>query len=356
MPKVSIIVPVYNVEAYLKECLDSLVNQTLQDIEIICVNDGSTDSCSKILDEYARKDNRVKVVHKSNSGYGATMNIGLDNAAGEYIGVVESDDFANLDMFEKLYDIASKNDADVVKSDFFYYTKDTGSRKAGKISKSLCGKVFSAKDKLSVFRIFPSIWSAIYRNEFLKENNIRFLETSGASYQDTSFSFKVYSSAKRMKFIKNAYLNYRFDNDNSSVKQKNKIYAICSEYDEITKFLNNNPDIKSVVNTAKLVNQYNGYVWNIRRISKEYRDEFIDRFQEEFKKFEQSGEIDKKFYKQVKKCELDLLLNDKHKFRKFVEVQSKILDVKRKRRKLFSIRINSSMIGITLFGKKIFEK
>ena len=121
MPKVSIVVPIYNVEKYLRECLDSIVNQTLKDIEIICVNDGSTDSCPQILEEFSKKDNRIKVINKANSGYGASMNIGLAAATGEYIGIVESDDFVKTNMFEDLYNLAKENDADVVKSDWFYY-------------------------------------------------------------------------------------------------------------------------------------------------------------------------------------------------------------------------------------------
>lgn len=101
--------------------MDSVVNQTLKDIEIICVDDGSTDSSATICDEYAAKDPRIKVIHKSNAGYGHSMNRGLENATGEYIGIVESDDFAELDMFENLYKLAKQNDADIVKSDFYLY-------------------------------------------------------------------------------------------------------------------------------------------------------------------------------------------------------------------------------------------
>jgi glycosyltransferase involved in cell wall biosynthesis len=106
MPKVSIIVPIYNVEKYLRECLDSIVKQTLKDIEIVCVNDGSTDSSLDIIKEYAEKDERVKYIDKPNSGYGISMNQGLDKAQGEYIGIVESDDFIKPEMFEELYNLA----------------------------------------------------------------------------------------------------------------------------------------------------------------------------------------------------------------------------------------------------------
>ena len=120
-PKVSVVVPIYNVEKYLRQCLDSIVNQTLKDIEIICVDDGSTDSSPEIIQEYAAKDSRVKVITKPNSGYGNSMNRGFDLAEGEYVGIVESDDYAELDMFEKLYQRAEKNKLDVVKSGYYFY-------------------------------------------------------------------------------------------------------------------------------------------------------------------------------------------------------------------------------------------
>ena len=103
MPKISIIVPVCNVEKYLSKCLDSIVNQTLKEIEIICIDDGSTDDSGAILDSYSQKDSRIKVIHKKNSGYGNSMNVGMDCAEGEYIGIVESDDCILPEMFEELY-------------------------------------------------------------------------------------------------------------------------------------------------------------------------------------------------------------------------------------------------------------
>ena len=182
MPKVSVLVPVYNVERYLRECLDSIVNQTLKDIEIICINDGSTDSSLSILEEYAKNDSRIKIIDKSNSGYGISMNIGLDNATGDYVGIIESDDFADLGMFETLYNMAVENKVDLVKSDWYcYWTKNNSDIKANAISKELSNRVFSTKDEPFVLKMQPAIWSGIYKREFLKENDVRFLETPGAS-------------------------------------------------------------------------------------------------------------------------------------------------------------------------------
>src|SRR5574344_757344 len=109
MAEVSILIPIYNVEKYLEQCLESVCNQTLKDIEIICINDGSTDSSLKIIKDFQKNDDRVVLINKKNSGYGDSMNKGLEKATGEYIGIVESDDFIEKDAFEKLYSLAKKN-------------------------------------------------------------------------------------------------------------------------------------------------------------------------------------------------------------------------------------------------------
>ena len=125
MAKVSIIIPTYNVEEYLEECMDSVVRQTLQDIEIICINDGSTDGSLEILKRYAQNDKRIIIVDKENGGYGIGMNIGLDKATGEYIGIVEPDDFVPLNMYEDLYNIAEKENLDFVKADFYRFKRSS---------------------------------------------------------------------------------------------------------------------------------------------------------------------------------------------------------------------------------------
>lgn len=120
-PKVSVIVPIYNVEKYLDECIVSLLNQTLEDIEIILVDDESPDNCPKMCDEYANKDKRVKVIHKKNGGLGFARNSGLDVATGEYVAFIDSDDFIDLDMIEHLYNVATEYNADEVRCGIKFY-------------------------------------------------------------------------------------------------------------------------------------------------------------------------------------------------------------------------------------------
>lgn len=138
-PKVSILVPIYNNEVYLHECIDSIINQTLKDIEIILLDDGSTDNSPQICDEYAKKDNRIKVVHKENTGYGHTMNLGIEMATGEYIGIVESDDYVELDMFESLYNATVQNNQkiDIVKSNHTVFYGDKNNRTFDKENKDI---------------------------------------------------------------------------------------------------------------------------------------------------------------------------------------------------------------------------
>ena len=217
MSSVSVLVPIYNVEEYLDQCLNSLAMQTLEDIEIICINDGSTDSSSRILQKYAKKHKNFIVINKKNSGYGDSMNRGLEKATGEYIGIVESDDFIELNAFKELYNLAKNTSADIVKANYFYHT-DNSDEVHRVIKDQKLDTPMSLVDNPSILLEEPGIWSAIYRRDFLNKNKIRFRTTPGASYQDTGFHFKSFCAAKRIVYTDKAYLHYRTDNASSSVK------------------------------------------------------------------------------------------------------------------------------------------
>lgn len=312
-PKVSILVPIFNVEKYLEECLDSVVGQTLNDIEIICINDGSTDGSPEIIKRYANKDPRIVVINKKNSGYGDSMNKGLAKATGEYIGIVESDDFVELNMFENLYRFAKKHDTEVVKSNFYSYYSDISesspkwSKEHGAvydaskrkvitsqneishiISKKESGKVIDPSQKRHIFYQPPSIWAAIYKRSFLDKNKIRFLPSPGASYQDTGFNFKVWSTAKRVYFTTDAYLHYRQDNEASSVNNPGKVLCIVDEYNEITRFLEKNDLIEEFGHLAQRT-KYGAYFWNFMRLDGELDGQFLEHFSKEYKEADTAG-------------------------------------------------------------------
>ena len=186
--KVSVIIPVYNVENYLKECIDSVINQTLTDIEIICIDDGSTDGSTEILNEYASKgDNRIKVFYQQNSGVSATRNKGIDIAIGEYIKFVDSDDILHKDACKICYSKAKELDADIV---FHESTEDI---------------VFEKP----LFNLFtPSSCFTLYRTKFIKDNNIRFNESTSYG-EDQAFNLICSPKANKIVSISDHLYTYR---------------------------------------------------------------------------------------------------------------------------------------------------
>ncbi|MDY3296700.1 glycosyltransferase family 2 protein [Selenomonas sp.] len=241
MCDVSVLVPVYNVKSYLRQCLDSLVAQTLASIEFICIDDGSTDGCCEILDAYAAKDARFHVIHKANSGYGATMNVGLRAAQGKYIGIVESDDFADAEMFKALYAVAEEHQAEIVKSNCWSYREGTSTFWECSSGHRYEEVLSPARDDAGLFFRELAIWACLYRRDFLMEHEIWFNETPGAAYQDVSFGFITKACAQRLVLVKEAYLHYRRDNAGSSVHSKGKIFSLIDEYDCIEHYLERHP-------------------------------------------------------------------------------------------------------------------
>lgn len=288
----SILIPIYNVERYLRECLDSVVGQSQRELEIICINDGSTDSSLAIAQEYAAKDARIRIINKANSGYGHSMNRGLDAAQGEYIGIVESDDFVEAHMFEDLLALARQHDADIVRSEFFTYSSaDAVSTRVHTIHAAQCGRITNIANDVSLLENATPIWNAIYKRAMLQAQGIRFLETAGASYQDTSFGFKAIACAQRMVLTDTPYLHYRIDNANSSIHQKDKVELICGEYDEIHRFLREHEDIKSTAWTTARVNEYRAYAWNMIRIDRKHQWDFMQHCAQWIREWERAGDI-----------------------------------------------------------------
>jgi glycosyltransferase involved in cell wall biosynthesis len=218
-PKVSVVVPIYGVEKYLRQCVDSILSQTLKEIEVILVDDGSPDGCPAIVDEYAAKDSRVVAVHQENGGYGRAVNHGIELAKGEYIGIVESDDWIEPEMYEKLYEKAKLTGVDLVKSQFYIYNSAKVS--PDKIFDSERQNLIDAPVGVFAFEEWPkiltyhaSIWSNLYRASFIKD--IKLIETRSASYQDFPFMCECYCRAKTMAVVKEPLVHYRMEEDQGS--------------------------------------------------------------------------------------------------------------------------------------------
>ena len=315
--KVSIVMPSLNVRDYIEQCMDSVLAQTLKDIEVICVDAGSTDGTLEILEEYVKKDKRVSIINSDKKSYAYQMNLGFNAAQGEYFGIIETDDYAEPSMFEKLYNKAKEDDADVVKSGFFYYwSKPTERNEASPVaSPSMCSKVFcpttdfkSPLEQAEFFNIKPTIWSAIYKKDFIRDNNITFNETPGASYQDASFNFKVFAKAKRVRLVEDCYLHYRQDNENSSINSPGKVFCVCDEYEEMERFLKANPELS--LEGVRLRLKYDSYIWNYERLSTELKLQFLPKASEEFKSDIEAGYVKPEYFPGYKYDTLHFIADD----------------------------------------------
>lgn len=217
--QVSVIIPVCNVETYLDQCLDSIQNQTYRDLEIICLDDGSTDGSLAILQAHAEKDPRIRVVAKENEGYGATCNRGIEMARGRWISIIEPDDWIDATMYHSMLDFASTfaEPIDIIKcpwTDVYDWDDpETIHSQPG----SLAGRLATSR---SPFRLVdapvlieghPSVWSALYRREFLDENSIRFRPYPGAGWADNPFLIDTLARAKAIIYLDHAFYNYRCD-------------------------------------------------------------------------------------------------------------------------------------------------
>ncbi len=219
MPKVSVVLPCYNVAPYIGACLNSLINQTLADIEIICVDDKSTDDTVAIIKKYARKDNRIKLVElPQNQGVSIARNTGIDAANGEYIGFVDPDDYVDLDFYEKLYDVATHENTDIAKASLTVVNVN-GIHTPNRLNWAV------KQDKLNFQFEFMS---AIYKKDFLDKHNLRFL--AGCTIgEDVNFLVKTIYLANKIPVIDStSYMYIRRDNSAcSDFLTHSKIEKVC---------------------------------------------------------------------------------------------------------------------------------
>ena len=302
-PKVSVLVPIYNVEKYLPVCLESLISQTLKDLEIICIDDGSTDSSPEIIKNYIKKDSRIIVITKKNSGYGDSMNRGLENATGKYIGILESDDFLDPEAFETMYNLSKKYQTDVVRTNYYHY-KNNQDQKQYIIDPHSVGRLVDPSKELYMIYQPPAIWSGLYNREFLLKNDIKFLPTPGASYQDTGFNFKVWANAKRAAFSERAFLHYRLDNESSSVNNPGKVFCVCDEYAEIEKYLREHELFDDFGDAMQLA-KFGAYLWNIERLAPNLAKKFIIKMSDEYK----NVSLNRAYFSKTQWQKLQLIIN-----------------------------------------------
>lgn len=236
MPKVSIIVPVYNVEKYIDKCLNSLVNQTLNDIEIIIVNDGSIDDSEQIILKYKEKyPSKIVYLKKENGGLSDARNFGMPYAKGDYIAFLDSDDYVELDTYEKLYNRAIQTDADMVECDFYWEYSD----------KKIHDTSANYKDESDMYANARVVaWNKLYKKDLIINSGIKF--PKGLRYEDLEFFYKILPQLKKIELINEPLIHYVQRDDSITYVQNEKTADIFAILDNI-------------INYYKWINLYNQY-------------------------------------------------------------------------------------------------
>lgn len=227
-PKVSVIVPIYNVDKYLERCLESLVNQSLQEIEIILIDDGSTDNSPLICDKYAKQDTRIKVVHKQNQGLGMARNTGLELASGEYVVFIDSDDFIEKNAYQEMYDMIKSESAEMLITNYYEYVTNTSEKKemrtvrnariveGEEIKKLACQMVGFSPLKKNEDDIGMSVWKNMYLRRLIEDNQIKFYSEREYVSEDAVFQLMIIPKMKKVRLSTNCYYYY-CQNDNQSL-------------------------------------------------------------------------------------------------------------------------------------------
>lgn len=326
-PKVSVIMSSLNVAPYIRECIESVIKQTLQDIEIICIDAGSDDGTYEILQEYAGTDNRIKLIRSEEKSVGRQNNLGIEKAAGEYIGFVETDDYISPDMFEKLYAAAADNEAEAVRADYDIFFGNGNVRefiRRGIARGEDYDRICDPSEETVLFKNEMSVWAGIYKKSFLERNDIRHNESPGASYQDNGLWFQVMASVHRLVYIHPSLYRYRLDNPNSSVHSREKVYAICDEYG----FIENRLKHRNLYNKSSGIFVYTKfvrYLYTYQRLSDEFKDEFSEAFHKEMLNHSKNGELKTELFSEKQMVLITAILAAAYTFRKVIDEQQKTL-------------------------------
>lgn len=294
MPKVTVIMPSLNVIKYIRPCMESVLGQSLTDMEVLSIDAGSTDGTLDVLKEYASKDNRLQIINSDIRSYGHQVNIGLQMASGEYIGIVETDDTIEKSMFEVLYRMAIDNDLEYVKGGFWQFMELSDGQKhyqAGGTclyEKELEGKIISPKDMPGLATQDYYLWAGIYRRDLLR--NIRLSETPGAAFQDIGFIYQVLSQTARAMYIDKELYHYRQTEGNSSFHCKGFTYLL-NEYEQLERIYQRQPFVWKCAYYERMFQQTLGRFERMAVGGKYWKETEKDIFHiaERLKKAEQEG-------------------------------------------------------------------
>ena len=261
---ITIIIPIYNVEQYLPQCLKSVINQTYQNLEIILVDDGSTDACPQICEEFALKDNRIKLIHKKNGGLSDARNAGLKRATGDFISFIDSDDFVAVDFCEKLLKALLENTADVAECDFLAFDNDQDLEKFSTDTKEKI-EVFETEAAVELLMkeyFKQTVWNKLYRREVLGH----FEFPVGKINEDEFWTYKVFGNAKKIVKIPDVLYFYRQQEGSIMAQQYSikRLDGLTALQERIDYMKENFPNLE---NLAIKIFSF-GSLWHYQKIDK----------------------------------------------------------------------------------------
>lgn len=265
---ISIIVPVYNVEQYLEKCVDSIINQTYKNLEIILVDDGATDSSGKLCDELAKIDNRIKVYHKENGGLSDARNYGVEKSTGEYIGFVDSDDHIDAEMYEKLYEAIKKENVDVVECNLKIIYPDREELFTEQNYYNVCTKQEYLEEYLKIEKIFGSACVRLIKSDVVKK--LKF--PVGKLYEDTYYAYDLIEKVDSYVIMNNPYYNYLMrGNSITNTKFNPRIFDLIEIVEKFHKTTYENyPGLKEAADCRKMYAYFS--VLNSILLEENYRD------------------------------------------------------------------------------------
>ncbi len=351
--EISVIIPVYNTEKYLIECMDSVLSQDFADMEILCIDDGSTDSSGAILDDFASKNAKVRVFHISNGGYGHAVNYGIDLARGKYISIVEPDDYLEGEMLKTLYLAAEEYKLEIISSNYKHFM-GSGKERIFWIEQVMGEGEFYHKVQNPFFErdLFKGTYlnqAGLFQRDFINKYVIRHHESPGASYQDVGFRLQTLAYCKRFMILKDAFYCHRDDNPNSSIHNRTCLDWIIDEYAFVYRQMENNKDVLECFLPEFTRCKVTDYLGQYDRLVPELRMDFLKIIRKEFMDIEQKGKF------------ITAKLTDRQRKRIQFIIKEPYNYAKREimlREEMHNLLIKQDafiIYGIGMFGKKIFD-
>lgn len=357
MAEITVILPSYNVADYIGECLESVVTQTFQDMEILCIDAGSTDGTLEIIKDYMGSDARIRLYLSDKKSFGYQMNLGIRMTQSPYVAFVETDDYVLQDMLATLHGLAREHDADLVKADFDNVVRlSDGQTWAlregfGAGETTYYDRVISLKKHPELYIAEYLYWRGLYKREFLTQHGLCFQETPGASNQDIGFSYQLYLHADRVYFTRDAFYQYRRNRAESSNYCRDALDRLMQEYQYIE---------EKVKPRAEGTRQLQPYYWQRLfrqllarvRLFAAYGDkaqepmQAFGYFQGLFEKAEQDGEIDEMLWNATDLRELYMFLSD---IGAYVQYQRLAYTAKRRQLREFTEKVRARKEAV-IFG------